>query len=577
MGLFEPQRGLFQNKSKNGAFSGLWTLSQKALAGYTLGMRKTNIILTVLALFCGSVVAAPSEAEIEEKIRKTAEGLGMSYYEEFPVYGSSMGSLKGGGTGSASESLHISNSLPVPEPQLSLQSSEPPSLTFSEHATLYMGYAHLIWNGISSQVTDSGFFSKNAPSFDEISKNLIKRASVSSYGTRKSGEKTLFSEAGFVSEFEKVTGSKFMDGNAVKFLVDGGESFKYKDYLMKNAKKSIYVTTWAFYDDRTGLDTFNILAEKKKQGVDVKIIADGTVMDSHGVSIINKLGKAGIEVVKHSEKRRTSDIWHVKVIVVDGRYAIAGGMNFGDPYSHKDPQGEKWRDTDVLYMGPAVDEAVKFFAGIWNGEVSRQKLKFGKIDASSSNAPQGKARISLSYSNPPDAQGTSILAGIIKAMYGATKVINIENAYFVPIPALSQAILDARARGVEVNILTNSEDSVNHKQVSDISMKSMLPLYQAGANIYLKQGETLHSKFMTVDGIYCSIGSYNMHPRGERYDSEVNVNIIDEESVASLDEVFKRDVANLSKQVTSAKELMPDQGWISNIVEKYFFAQLGKK
>jgi len=380
-----------------------------------------------------------------------------------------------------------------------------------------------------------------------------------------------------VSEFEKVTGSKFMDGNAVKFLVDGGESFKYKDYLMKNAKKSIYVTTWAFYDDRTGLDTFNILAEKKKQGVDVKIIADGTVMDSHGVSIINKLGKAGIEVVKHSEKRRTSDIWHVKVIVVDGRYAIAGGMNFGDPYSHKDPQGEKWRDTDVLYMGPAVDEAVKFFAGIWNGEVSRQKLKFGKIDASSSNAPQGKARISLSYSNPPDAQGTSILAGIIKAMYGATKVINIENAYFVPIPALSQAILDARARGVEVNILTNSEDSVNHKQVSDISMKSMLPLYQAGANIYLKQGETLHSKFMTVDGIYCSIGSYNMHPRGERYDSEVNVNIIDEESVASLDEVFKRDVANLSKQVTSAKELMPDQGWISNIVEKYFFAQLGKK
>jgi len=58
---------------------------------------------------------------------------------------------------------------------------------------------------------------------------------------RRYRENPLFTEEGFIREFEDITGSKFIDGNSVKFLIDGPESFKYKDYLMKNAKKSIYI------------------------------------------------------------------------------------------------------------------------------------------------------------------------------------------------------------------------------------------------------------------------------------------------------------------------------------------------
>jgi cardiolipin synthase len=171
------------------------------------------------------------------------------------------------------------------------------------------------------------------------------------------------------------------------------------------------------------------------------------------------------------------------------------------------------------------------------------------------------------------------MTSIIKAIYGATRVINIENAYFVPIPALTEALLSARARGVEVNIFTNSKYSIDEEArvLSDVSMKSLLPLFKAGANIYLKKGDTLHSKFMTVDGIFCSIGSYNLHPRGERYDSEMNVNILDQEGVSYLDKVFKDDISNLAVKITSETQLVPEQGWFSKIIEKYFYSQLNNK
>jgi len=291
------------------------------------------------------------------------------------------------------------------------------------------------------------------------------------------------------------------------------------------------------------------------------------------------LEKAGIEVIRFEEKERPADIWHVKLIIVDNQYAIVGGMNFGDPYSHKDPSGAKWRDTDAIYIGSAVSETLNYFASVWNSEVEKNNLKYGKISYSDINKPEGKAKISITLSNPPYKEGTPILNGIIKAIYGATKVINIENAYFVTIPALKQALLDARERGVEVNIFTNSKDSIDSeaKSLSDVSMKSLLPLFKAGANIYLKKGDTLHSKFMTVDGMFCSIGSYNLHPRGERYDSEMNINIIVPPSVNYLDEVFKRDISLQAIEIKSENELVPEQGWLSKIIEKYFFSQLSRK
>ena len=109
-------------------------------------------------------------------------------------------------------------------------------------------------------------------------------------------------------------------------------------------------------------------------------------------------------------------------------------------------------------------------------------------------------------------------------------------------PSLEVALMDALDRGVEVNIFTNSKESIDTPSISGPILASLPPLLNFGANIYLKQeaGATLHSKFMTVDGIFSTVSSFNFHPRSIRYEPEMTVNILDAEKTRQLEAVFLR-------------------------------------
>jgi cardiolipin synthase len=484
-------------------------------------------------------------------------------------------------TGGAMEQLaREAGELNVPAPA-AVPAAEPikavPQQFAAGESTSYSGTAVTVWHAISQQVGDL-MPTTDAPSFEAISDRVMKASKSSAHPARMAGQPSLFTDPGFVSEFEQVTGGRFSDGNYARFLINGEASFAAKDSLIQNAQKSLLVSSWAFYDDTTGYEAAQMLIAKKKQGVDVKVMVDNIVEASHGFKVVKMMQQAGIEVVLHKDPERYSDIWHVKTMIVDDKYAITGGMNFGDVYSHKGSGSIKWRDTDVIYSGPAVMDAKRLLGNEWNSQVTSRKLGFGLVDVNRSAADSyqgGAARVAVVLENPP--KYSPILTSIVKAMYGATKTINIENAYFVALPVVTQAVMDARARGVEVNLLTNSKESIDSegKPIVDAMAECLIPLYQAGVKIYLKQGveQTLHSKFMTVDGEFADIGSYNLHPRGERSDSEMNVNILGREAVAQLDGAFAKDIA-AAKQITSLKDLETKPGFISYVMSHYFYAQL---
>jgi len=444
----------------------------------------------------------------------------------------------------------------------------------------YAGTALTLWHALGTQISDLGWFpGTGAPSFEAISERVIKASKSAVYPARQAGQPSLFTDAGFIAEFEQATGARFSSGNYTRFLIDGEQSFEAKDSLIKNAKKSLLISSWAFYDDTTGYEAAQMLIAKQKEGVDVKVMIDDTVASSHGKKVVKMMKDAGISIVRHTDLDRSGDIWHVKVLIADDKYAIAGGMNFGDVYSHK-AGTVLWRDTDVMFSGPAVIEAKKLLGSVWNKQVEARKLGYKSVDtrgAQNEDFQGGASRVAVVLQNPPAT--SPILTSIVKAMYGATRNINIENAYFVAIPAVTQAVLEARARGVNVTILTNSKESIDSegKPIVDAMASCLIPLQQAGVNIYLKKGamQTLHSKFMSVDGEFADIGSYNLHPRGERIDTEVNVNILDRASVAQLDAAFARDLAAAQK-ITEAKQLESKPGLVSQIMSHFFYAQLSQ-
>ena len=124
---------------------------------------------------------------------------------------------------------------------------------------------------------------------------------------------------------------------------------------------------------------------------------------------------------------------------MDGQEAIAGGMNFGDVYSHMG-NGPKWRDTDVQFSGPAIAQAKAVFADFWNEGVTKLGLPYGLVGAGDASSPAqgGGSRVSVVYQKPTGE--ARVYLGLLKAMYAASTRINIENAYLIMMPSLEVAL-----------------------------------------------------------------------------------------------------------------------------------------
>ncbi|MEW5906566.1 MAG: phosphatidylserine/phosphatidylglycerophosphate/cardiolipin synthase family protein [Elusimicrobiota bacterium] len=451
--------------------------------------------------------------------------------------------------------------------------------TIGEQAGVAWGYGVSIYHAIAGQITDSGVlpWTAAAPDFEEISKRVLLQAAETRYMPRKGGSASLLEDEGFIRELEQASGARFTAGNDTDYLIDGPESFAAKDALIMGARESVFVASWAFYDDETGYAAADLLIEAKRRGVDVRVMVDGKVALSHGPRALKRMERAGIEVLRYQEIGRRHDIWHVKTSIADWTTAITGGMNFGNVYSHRG-DGPRWRDTDVRYSGPAAYDTAQIFRSEWNAQVAARPGSGLTLIPAPPARPgsYGSARIAPVLQNPPT--DSKILLSMIKAMYGASREINVENAYFVALPAVTRALLDALERGVKVNVLTNSPDSLNGqcKSMGVPLLKSLVALKAEGAGVYLKQGDTLHSKFMTVDGVFANVGSYNLHPRGERYDTELNVNILGREGVAELDRAFLDDIA-AAKRIDRVEDLDIRETWLSRFIEEYFMAQLARK
>ena len=335
---------------------------------------------------------------------------------------------------------------------------------------------------------------------------------------------TKISDANFMKELLDAANAKFYTTQNTQLLIDGPVAFALRDAKMKEAKQTINMLTWAVIDDKTGQELADLLIAKAKEGVKVRLVVDGQVSHRpHYTKEVKRMEENGVQVIRWINPTASFMGQHRKLLVIDEKIAIMGGMNPGDTYSHKAGEGKDlWRDTDVAFEGAAAEKAQALFASIWNKQVAVRKLKFGKITIVNRFVGSGNDGKAMLIEHQPMASGDqhNVLLAIMKSIRGAEKTVDIENAYVITFPSLTLEIKAAIARGVKVRILTNSTNSVDEKVVALPIVRSAKKLMDAGAEVYLKTGSTLHSKFMIVDQRLFLIGSYNLHPRSEKMEGE---------------------------------------------------------
>jgi cardiolipin synthase len=338
----------------------------------------------------------------------------------------------------------------------------------------------------------------------------------------------------FETALDEATGSQVKSGNSIEPLFDGVDSFAARKQLIENAKQTIHLQTFIFSDDDTGRETAKLLCDAARRGVRVRVIYDALGTGRSGAALFDMMRAAGCEVRAYGELSKQpwtlNSRWHQKLLMVDSEQAIAGGMNIANEYAFggssklvrsRGPQAEApWRDTDVLISGPVLRDFELEFASNWS--LVGPSLLETEIDAilSRVSLPRPNGSDVRFVGNNPSAGNNYVEDTLWYAITSAVRSITIETAYFAPTPAIRAALIDARARGVDVRILTNSPTTNDLPLSQTVARYFYRDLLEAGVAIYEKRGGTLHSKTFAFDGRYSIVGSANLNHRASRHDTE---------------------------------------------------------
>ncbi len=414
----------------------------------------------------------------------------------------------------------------------------------------------------------------------EASRNIEKAVLKTEVPARGPDSPSTLENPVFLKELENLTAAKFREASESTLLVDGPQSFPMRRKLIEEAKKSVYVMTWAIENDVTGWQFAKQLVEKYKAGVDVKIIVDHKTAQQAIYGTVPKwLEEQGVNLIYWKDPEFPFFAFHKKALITDGKYLVAGGMNFGDVYSHMGSETTpRWRDTDFYTTGNPAIETQSIFIETWNAMIEKNNLSLPKLVFElkyiAPNEIKSDSKIMVIDQIPNPGAKDKILLSVIKGIEGATKEINIENAYFIRNPAMHRALIRAIRRGVKVRIFTNSTTSIDVPIIAKPILSSLQTLFKLAAGIFLKKGATLHSKFMTVDGVASWVMSYNHHPQSMRIQGEIAYIILGNKFTNNLASQFQIDVSTIATNVKSIEELQPKETFIDLLLRHYFFDQL---
>jgi cardiolipin synthase len=338
-------------------------------------------------------------------------------------------------------------------------------------------------------------------------------------------------------------GVVFSKNNKVELLMSGKEKFARLFEDIRQAKQSVHLEYFNFRNDSIASLLFDILREKRKEGVEVRAVFDGFGNDSNNQPLkkkhLEKLHADSIEIYEFDPIRFPwiNHIWprdHRKIVVIDGRIAYTGGMNVADYYVVGSEQVGEWRDMHCRIEGSAVNELQKIFVRFWK-KLSKENLTDPKYFQ---GTKAGNKMVGI-VNREPHTSNEITRRFFVNVLDNAKDSVKIINPYFMPTNKVMKALKRCAERGVKMDILISAK--YDEPLTPDIVMYNMKKLIKRGVNVWRYRPGFHHSKIMMVDGKYCTVGSTNLDARSLKCDFEENAVIIDPCTTKELDDMFWRD------------------------------------
>ena len=327
-------------------------------------------------------------------------------------------------------------------------------------------------------------------------------------------------------------------GNNSAVLLPSGREFLHA--LLRAiyaAKNHIHIETYIIEDDAIGQLVADALADKVREGVEVRLLYDDVGCWRVPEAFFHRLEKAGVRCAAFEPvrfpalTRKVNYRNHRKVCVIDGHTGFIGGMNLAlryAPLRHAD-----WLDMQLQLKGESVGVLQRVFLSDWY--FVTEELKTERCYFPPSTEVFGRQLTQIVFSTP-FAQYPEIAYSLSWLIQNARKYIYIQSPYFVPTEAFLQALQTAALVGVDVRImLPEKPDSQFLRWVNESFFQDVLI---SGVRIFLYKGGFLHAKVLVADDEVCSVGSANMDFRSFENNFEANAYVYNQQTATNLRDLF---------------------------------------
>ena len=355
----------------------------------------------------------------------------------------------------------------------------------------------------------------------------------------------------------RIAAADVSSDNHVTLLRDGPATFEAMLSLIASAQSTVALESYIFRSDEVGERFAAALAAAAARGVNVRLIRDWIGGRGTSRKFLRQLQQSGVEIAVFNPigLRRWLGIVprdHRKLLVVDGRVGITGGVGIGREWTtgiHK-MHRSRWRDTAVKIEGPAARDMMQAFDHMWRrteGHERRGSHRFLRRPARGAHLdPETDIPALVGI-----VEGEPLRLRISRALQiqaiSARRSIWIATAYFTPSPSEVEALNGAARDGVDVQILLPSRN--DHPWVSLLARRYYRRLLTNGVRIWEWQGEMMHAKTSVVDGRWVRVGSTDFNPLGVAINYELDAVIEDLKLGQDAERMFLADLEN-SREVT---------------------------
>lgn len=359
-----------------------------------------------------------------------------------------------------------------------------------------------------------------------------------------------------LSTIESLSDAPLYDGNRATLLIDGPATYQAMLDAIAQAERYVHLETYIFSDDHIGREIADALLVRRRDGIDVRIIFDSFGSRQSDDDFFAEMEASGIEVIEFnpivdSNPLDANNRDHRKLLIVDGKIAFTGGINFHHLYARAsddgprpDPLAAGWRDTHVAIEGPAAMAFDRIFLENWRAEGGENPAA-----ASDKELPEeaGSDVVAALQAKGGDEEESAIFSAYLEAMSLARERIWITQAYFSPDEEFTDLLKSAARRGVDVQIIVPGFSDTN--VVVHASRSRYGDMLKHGIKLYETKTTVLHAKTAVIDSIWSTVGSSNLDYRSFLHNDEVNAVIFGAEFAAIMEAQFLAD-AEVAEPVT---------------------------